>query len=460
MGPARNQRDVENQLRDAVRPDRARVQIGRISRFGLLEMSRQRLRPSLGESNHLVCPRCDGLANIRSVESLSLSILRLIGEEARKDQTADVIAQLPTDVATYLLNEKRDWIRKIEQREGIKVVLIANSDYETPKYVIRRVRRDQTELAENTGASYNLISSDESNKDSASPNKAPDAKIETPIVTTTRPDTPPPAPTPVVAVQGPGLFVRLWRALFGTGEAPKKKHQSRSSSRPRSSGNRKPGNRGGQSQSRRREGGRDRNRSDEQQRGRGGQNRDSRSRDNRNRNEQKPNQPAQQTTAEKPKPVDGNQEQQVKTGKSRNRRRRRPRGGAGRDQNSSADTNTTQQQSANTDQPATAQPGNEASQRSNNQPRRESGEQKQATRPPENQQPAATSQPTTSAPAQQSVQKTSPAHAAEQKPQPAQQNPGNDRKLPWESDSKPAKQDSTYSVWSSGSGGSGERRDR
>ena len=97
MGPTRNQRDVENRLRDAVRPDRARVQIGRISRFGLLEMSRQRLRPSLGESAHQVCPRCSGIGNIRSVESLSLSILRLVGEEARKDQTANIIAQLPVN---------------------------------------------------------------------------------------------------------------------------------------------------------------------------------------------------------------------------------------------------------------------------------------------------------------------------------------------------------------------------
>ncbi|MDP7419017.1 MAG: Rne/Rng family ribonuclease, partial [Gammaproteobacteria bacterium] len=129
MGPTRNQRDVENRLRNAVRSDRARVQLGRISRFGLLEMSRQRLRPSLGESAHQVCPRCNGIGNIRSIESLSLSILRLVGEEARKDQTANVIAQLPVSVATYLLNEKRDWIRKIEDRENIQVILIANSEF-------------------------------------------------------------------------------------------------------------------------------------------------------------------------------------------------------------------------------------------------------------------------------------------------------------------------------------------
>src|SRR5210317_574222 len=108
MGPSKHQRDVENRLRDAVRQDRARVQIGKISRFGLLEMSRQRLRPSIGESAHMTCPRCSGFGNIRSVESLALAILRIVGEEARKERTAKVIAQLPVEVSTYLLNEKRD----------------------------------------------------------------------------------------------------------------------------------------------------------------------------------------------------------------------------------------------------------------------------------------------------------------------------------------------------------------
>src|ERR1044072_2826749 len=107
MESSKNQRDVEDRLRDAVKMDRARIQIGRLSRFGLLEMSRQRLRPSLGESSHIVCPRCVG--SIRSIESMTLSILRLIGEELRKDRTARVVAQVPVDVATYLFNEKREW---------------------------------------------------------------------------------------------------------------------------------------------------------------------------------------------------------------------------------------------------------------------------------------------------------------------------------------------------------------
>ena len=112
MESQKNQRAVEDRLRDAVKQDRARIQLGRISRFGLLELSRQRLRPSISESTNIVCPRCNGMGVIRSVESLALAVLRLIGEEGRKDRTSKVIAQLPVDVATYLMNEKRDWLNE------------------------------------------------------------------------------------------------------------------------------------------------------------------------------------------------------------------------------------------------------------------------------------------------------------------------------------------------------------
>ena len=154
MGPPRNQREVENRLREAVRMDRARVQFARISRFGLLEMSRQRLRPSLGESSHIVCPRCNGQGSIRDIESLALAVLRLIGEEARKERTARVVAQLPVEVATYLVNEKRDWINNIEQRNEIRLVVIPSPALETPNFSIRRVRDDETLLPEYTAASY------------------------------------------------------------------------------------------------------------------------------------------------------------------------------------------------------------------------------------------------------------------------------------------------------------------
>ncbi|HEY9182900.1 MAG TPA: Rne/Rng family ribonuclease, partial [Gammaproteobacteria bacterium] len=157
MGPQRNQREVEDRLRAAVRHDRARIQIGKISRFGLLEMSRQRLRPSLEESTQSTCPRCNGAGNIRSVESLALAILRLVGEEARKERTAKVIAQLPMDVANYVLNEKRDWVQTLQDANNVTVVLLGNPDLETPNYTLRRVRDDEVTLPENTGTSYKLV---------------------------------------------------------------------------------------------------------------------------------------------------------------------------------------------------------------------------------------------------------------------------------------------------------------
>jgi ribonuclease E len=156
MESTKNQRDVEDRLRDAMKMDRARIQIGRLSRFGLLEMSRQRLRPSLGESSHLVCPRCNGIGSIRSVESMALSILRLISEDARKDRTARVIVQLPVDVATYLINEKRDALRALEDKGHAQLMLVPNPHIQTPEYSIRRVRDDETQLAENSQISYQI----------------------------------------------------------------------------------------------------------------------------------------------------------------------------------------------------------------------------------------------------------------------------------------------------------------
>src|SRR6201994_3723882 len=154
MESTKNQRDVEDRLRDAVRMDRARIQIGRLSRFGLLEMSRQRLRPSLGESSHIVCPRCVGIGSIRSVESIALSILRLIGEDARKERTSRIVLQVPVNVATYLINEKRDSLREIEEKSRVHMVIVPNPHIQTPEYSIRRMREDETLLAENAQASY------------------------------------------------------------------------------------------------------------------------------------------------------------------------------------------------------------------------------------------------------------------------------------------------------------------
>ncbi|MCX7054475.1 MAG: ribonuclease E/G, partial [Proteobacteria bacterium] len=239
MESTKNQRAVEDRLRDAVKQDRARIQLGKISRFGLLELSRQRLRPSISESTNIVCPRCTGMGVIRSVESLALAVLRLIGEEARKDRTAKVIAQLPVDVATYLMNEKRDWLHDIEARSHVDIVLVPNKYLETPSYELRRVRDDEMDLPENSVISHHMAVEPKIDLDaiaSAEEEKAPTP--QQPAVTTIIPSTPaPPAAPEVVAAPvaiaaapvavaapayGPrdNVLVRMWRWFAGDKRAP------------------------------------------------------------------------------------------------------------------------------------------------------------------------------------------------------------------------------------------------
>ncbi len=174
MESNRNQREVEKRLSDALHLDRARVQMGKISRFGLLELSRQRLQPSLGETSHAVCPRCNGTGHIRGTESTALHIMRIIQEEAMKESTAAIHAQIPVDVATFLLNEKRADIWKIEARFKVSVVLIPNLNLETPHYTVTRLKSD--EVAEIDKPSYELAATPEqgsvaadTNGDSAKP---------------------------------------------------------------------------------------------------------------------------------------------------------------------------------------------------------------------------------------------------------------------------------------------------
>ncbi len=238
MGPSKNQREVENRLHAAVKNDRARVQIGRISRFGLLEMSRQRLRPSLGESAHSVCPRCLGRGTVRGVESLSLSILRLIAEESRKDQTAKIIAELPVDIATYLLNEKRNWLATIEKRETVSVVIVPRPGLETPHYHIRRVRDDAATMPENAPVSYQLPET-EGEDDSTTSSGTPTVPApQQPAVSGIVPQAP--APKPPAAKKGPGLFARIIAWIRGeTRKAkPRKSTGRRRSQQRKSSGDR------------------------------------------------------------------------------------------------------------------------------------------------------------------------------------------------------------------------------
>ena len=219
-----NQRAVEDMLRDAVKMDRARIQLGRLSRFGLLELSRQRLRPALSETTHINCPRCSGMGTIRGVESMSLALLRLIGEEARKERTGRVIAQVPVDVATYLINEKRDWLHQIESRDKVSLVIVPNPHMQTPAYTLRRIRDDEKELPENTTVSYQLADQpaiDDSNIGNR--DKKPQGDV--PLVPSILPASAAPIiPMPVpaaepAAVEAPraGVFVRVWRWLFGGG---------------------------------------------------------------------------------------------------------------------------------------------------------------------------------------------------------------------------------------------------
>ncbi len=146
MRQYKNQKAIENAMRTAVRKDRARVSVGGISRFGLMEMSRQRLRPSLDDSAYKICPHCNGIGKVRSTESLALSVLRLVGEEARKEKTKSVIANIPPNAANYLLNEKREWINEIEEREKIDIVLTADPELSSVNFTITRVRTDGTEI--------------------------------------------------------------------------------------------------------------------------------------------------------------------------------------------------------------------------------------------------------------------------------------------------------------------------
>ena len=219
MTPVKHQREVENRLKDAVKQDRARVQIGRISRFGLLEMSRQRLRPSLGDSATHVCPRCHGRGTIRSTESSALSILRLIEEESIKDNTSQIHAQVPVAVATYLMNEKREAVRRIEKRQGIRIFVIPNEHLETPNHEVLRIRIDE----EIEDVSYNMVKVPELTASLYQP--ASDAVKEKPAISAINiaNSTPPPQAKQVVAESPqPSLWQKIanWFSKLVSADKP------------------------------------------------------------------------------------------------------------------------------------------------------------------------------------------------------------------------------------------------
>jgi len=263
MSASRNQRDVENTLREALKMDRARVQIGRISRFGLLEMSRQRLRPSLGESVQIICPRCEGHGTIRGTESLALSILRIIEEDAMKEQTARIVVQVPVNVATFLLNEKRQAISDIEQRQAIKVVLIPNPTFDTPHYEVQRERTSDLAHDADSQASYSLAV--EREEASESLDDKPKLTSETPVVKGVVPAAPAPQTSAAnESTQQDGLIKRIWSSLVGGSEnseaTPAKPAEKTESAKPAQNRGRNRNTSGNRSNSNRRPARRNQNR--------------------------------------------------------------------------------------------------------------------------------------------------------------------------------------------------------
>ncbi len=267
---SRNQRQVENAMRDSLRMDRARVQVGRISRFGLLEMSRQRLRPSLGESSHIPCPRCDGQGTIRSVESLALSVLRIIEEEAMKDLTARVIARMPVDAATFLLNEKRVPISEVQHRHDVEVLVIPDTNLVTPQYSVERIRLSDTKQQDKQQLSYQLKAEENEADVITAGQTARKTPIEQPAVKQFVPQAPNPSTTAdSSAAKSKGLISRLFGSLFGVPEkedTEQKEEKSKNSGRRNQSRrsnnneNRGRGRRGGRGR-----GNRSENKKDEQQ---------------------------------------------------------------------------------------------------------------------------------------------------------------------------------------------------
>ncbi len=328
MTPERNRREVENRMFESLKVDRARTQIGRISRFGLLEMSRQRLRPSLGESSSLICPRCRGTGHIRSVQSSALSILRMIQEEAMKENTAAVHVHLPIDTATFLLNEKRMEMSAIESRIGTPIMIIPMSDMETPHYHIRRLRIDEYE-AEADVPSYEIdLVEDEEEEERKPAQPTPvSAEAEKPVIgPLTHAAAPPERPKP--AANGGGIIKKFISGLFGKKEAEEKK-PSAPESRPARPHQPHRGHGGGRPHHRPHHGGQRHERHERHahpDRRPGGQ----------EQNRQRPPQPQQAAGGSGPGPSPGNetnppQRERPEGGGGRRRRRGRRRGGRGQE---------------------------------------------------------------------------------------------------------------------------------
>ena len=249
MGPPKNQREVENRFREALERDRARVQTGRISRFGLLEMSRQRLRPSLGESSLGVCPACNGQGQLRSPESLALSVLRLVEEEAMKGNTGRILARLPMEVGTYLLNEKRAAIREIEERHDVVVIMLPSPDQAASSYSVERIRANDRDHESHYRASFELDEEAQALPDFVA---ATDARTRSePVVRAPMPDSAPPPPPPAATARSDssesrrdGVVSRVLALLARAFTSSEERPQATASASSRRGGSRRGGRRG------------------------------------------------------------------------------------------------------------------------------------------------------------------------------------------------------------------------
>ncbi|GAA6152118.1 ribonuclease E [Pseudoteredinibacter isoporae] len=316
MQPARNQREVENRMREALAMDRARVQVGRISRFGLLEMSRQRLRPSLGETTSKVCPRCSGQGTIRGTKSLALSILRLVEEEAKKERSAEIRTIAPVAVATYLLNEKRSAIWAIEQRNDTRVVIVPNAEMVTPHFDVQRLRDDEAVTIE---TSYKITTgNEEAPEETSKPAEKAAAPANQPAVQFVAPSQPAPK---VEEKKEPGLLSKLFGAIAGLFSSEDDKDKKKSTNNKRkgrgnqNNRNRNRNNRNRNAQGKNRENNRDGNRD-----AKGDSNRENNRENNRNKNRDKNNR-----QQDRPEAENGDRQQERNSEGRGNRRNRRGR---------------------------------------------------------------------------------------------------------------------------------------
>ena len=367
----KNQRDVETRLRNSVYDDRARVQIGRISRFGLLEMSRQRLRPSLEESSQIVCPRCSGQGTIRDVESLSLAVMRLLEEESMKDNTGKILAKMPVECATYLLNEKRDKIDDIEQRREVHIVVIPDPRLETPHYLIERVKDNDTHRHESNYKKSYELTTDEVPVDYLEMASSTTPATETPAVQRIAPPTPRPS-APVAEVQPvaspPGFFSKIMSMFSGADEKPaeeeaKPEADASSGNRQNRSGNRsRRGNRRG-GQGRQRNNNQGSNTQDNNTQGNNAQSNDAQNKS--------ADAPEKEASTEKTEASEQKRNSSSRSGRSRGGRggnRNRQRQGQGQGQGQNVSENKSEQAGQTS---ADGDSGNDTAANANSKPRRE-----------------------------------------------------------------------------------------